>query len=662
MPDEQPVAVAPSLPTAPQRQPMQSATRAWLAALVGWTIVVSFYDLGGGAGLEPVDAWVGQTAREMYENAAAMAAEAPSKGWSLRPFIIPQFSGEVRMQKSPGAYWAVMLTAWLRGSPVDEVSLRIPNAISAVVLVLTVFWLTLRIAGERAAVFAGFACASCAIVLHASHGGSADLPVTTLMALSLACLWVGSETTRAGARRVTLWLLGYFFAGLAMLYKMPMPLVCVGLPAALYVLLRNRWRILASAWHLVGLALFLLPWLPWVIATVQIEPTAWDKWRVEFVDRVTGELPNVREQTQWWYYLMYVGVAFAFTAPFSLSIFGALSRPFRRHTGAERNGLWFVWLWFVGLLAFFTVSVGKESRYLLPAMPPLLVLLGIELAEFFDPQRPRRAWLTRMGVSATIVLVPAGVIAAAVLAQRFAARYPDRVYYWNDAWQPLLVVAVVFVAGAVIAAELYRRQKTNASFAALVATMWALWLWSWPNVLSVVSSQAPSRDFAAQLRTLPEAYRPALRQVAHQDPRIIWYSDVRFPRVIDQLEMLRNQGGRRSLETEIRLVGERMVELLEGDKPVLFVAAPGDYILFRADAEHELAKTGRTMPNPHLWIVGRVGYDLRRYALFGNIPPPWPEPALPAEIQRLLDKRRAALRTGVTAPAARATSSPAGNG
>lgn len=642
-----------ALPACPRIQP---ATWGWLVALLGWSLLVCFFHLHGGAGLEPVDAWVAQTAREMYENIARMAENADTDGWSWQPFIIPRFSGEVRMQKSPGAYWVAMLVAWLRGSPVDEVCVRIPNAAAAVLLVLTCFWLTRRIAGDRAAIFAGFATASSAFLLHFSRGGSADLPVAALMALSLACIWIGSEATPPGRRRVLLWLAGYFAAGLAMLYKMPMPLLCVGLPAFLYVLLLHRWRILTSPWHLLGLLLFCLPWLPWVLATVQIEPTALDKWRVEFLDRATGELPNVQDQTGWQYYLLYLGVAFIFALPYSLSIPGALVRPFLQRQDVRRDGMLFLWLWFIGLLAAFTAAAGKETRYLLPAMPPLMMLLGCELARFFDPDRPRNPTLARLGYLTALVLIPAGILAAAVALSWFARTWPDRIYYWQQARLPLAAAGAILLVGLLLAAVLTRR-RPNAGFAALVATMWLLWLWAWPNLMPIVASQAPSKDFAAQLQTLAPEHRAALRQVAHQDPRIIWYSDVRFPRVVDPLEMLRIQGGRRSLEAEMHMVGQRMIELLESDALALFVAAPGDYILFHADAEAELRRRGRPMPRTYLWLVGRVGHDLRRYLLFGNQPPPWSPPELPATTRQLLENRRARLAASASAPTT--TSRPA---
>jgi 4-amino-4-deoxy-L-arabinose transferase-like glycosyltransferase len=618
---------------------MAPVTWAWFIALLGWTALLSFYQLDGGGGLEPVDAWVAQPAREMYENTAAMFANRGEAGWQWRPLVIPQFCGETRLQKSPGAYWAVALTAYLRGEPVDEVSARIPNATFAVLFVITVFWLARRIAGDRAAIFAGFAAASSAAVLHWSHSAASDMGVATLCAMSLACLWVGSESEPAGWKRYALWLLGYFFAGLAMLYKMPLPLVCVGLPAFLYVLLRNRWRIFASWWHLLGLALFLLPWLPWALAVWHFEPMAIYKWRAEYFDRVTGDLPNVNDQKAWFWYLFYVGVALLLAIPYSLSVPAALARAFRRQQNVNRDGTLFALIWFVSLLVFLTVAVGKETRYFLPAMPPLFILLGVELAAFFDPDRPVRRRLGKLGFWAVCTLVPAALVGLAYVVYRelWQQHISRGIATWGEVWQPYAVAAVIFAAGAILAASLYVRRRENASFAALAGTMWLAWLWVWPYLMPVVSSQAPFKDFAAQLATLSPEHKACLRQVAQQDPRIIWYSDVRFPRIIDQLKLLEMVGGKRDLERETLILGEEMVRQLQGNQLILFVSTPRHYILFHTAARELLALEGKRAPDTHIWRMATKGRLDRRYLLYGNQPPPWEEPELPVELQRAIE-------------------------
>ncbi len=617
----------------PARPAVGPATTAWLIALLGWTSLLVFSNLGGGARFEPTDCWVAQTAREMME------------GPFPTSFIVPRFSGETRVQKSPGPYWAVMLTAWLRGQKsIDEVSTRIPNGVAALLIVVTVFWLTRRIAGDRAAVFAGFASSASLLVLYWSHRGASDLGLSALTTLSLAAFWVAAEQESPGRKRTGLWLLSYFAAGLGMLYKLPMPLAIVGIPAALYVTVQRRWRVLADRVHLWGLLVFLLPWLPWAVAMLVLEPTALAKWRVEFLDRFTGAMPNVEGQRAWYYHFIYLLPPIVYCLPFSLSLPQACVRIFRRCPGVDPQGTRFLGLWVGGLLVFFTASAGKELRYFLPAIPPLLVLLGIELASLFDPARRPNPVRDRRVCLAVWGLVPLAFIGGLAGVYQWYRRIGQlEGFAWNEVWPPYAVGAVIFSVGAATAAWLYFRRRGPASFATLVGTMWLTWLWIWAQAMPVFVSQRPFLDFAGQLR---ERIGPDLRrnlwQIGSQDSRIIWYSDIRFPRIIDQLELLRRQSNRRSLERETELVGREMIDRLSGPDRVLLVASRADYVRFLTEAPARLSAEGRSIPPVHLWLQTRVGPKNRHFVLFGNRPPPWPEPALWPPSQQLQAASRAA--------------------
>ena len=590
----------------------------WLLALLGWTALIVFFDLAGGAQLDTTGCWVSQTAREMRD---------------CGDWLVPRFSGELRMQKSPGAYWAVMLTSVLRGSPVDEVSARIPNGIWALLLVGVLFELARRIAGPRAAVFTGFATASSALVLEWSHRGGSDLGLTSLITLSLAALWIACNDEPPGARRVTLLLVGYFAAGLGMLYKMPMPLVCVGVPAFFYVLLRNRWRVLFSWWTPVGLLLFVLPWLPWAIAVYLQEPTALEKWRVEYFDRFTGALPNVEGQKHWIFYFYYLLPPLVYTIPYVFSLPVAFVRAFQRDPARNRDGMIFLLVWFISLFAFFTASVGKEVRYLLPALPPLFIMLGIELARFFDPARPRRPAWDWVGAVAVWVFLPAVAIAGIFGLHTWQQHVGY--FAWDEVWPPYVATVGVLVLGAALSAWLYLDRRPGPSFGMLVGTMWLTFAVGWYALMPLVSSELPARDFAAQLTRLSDHERAALRQLGHQDSRVIWHSDVRFPRVIDQLELLALEEGQRSLAHEEEIIFARMIEELTGPDLVLYVAAREHYVRFLSEGQQHLAAKGETMPPHHLWFQTRVGSKRNQYVLFGNQLPPWPEPELTPPSEKL---------------------------
>lgn len=652
---------APLPPTTASPQPLSRAGWIWLAALLAATTLVCSANLSGGAGFEPTDCWVAQTAREM------------SEGGTWREKIVPRFSGETRMQKSPGPYWAVIAAAAARGAPIDEAAARLPNVFWAVVLVATIFWLTRRVAGERAAVFAGFSAASSVLILYWSHRGASDLGVAACTAASLACLWVAAADQPAGLKRSLLWIGCYFFAGLGMLYKMPMTLVTVGLPAFVYVLLTARWRMLLKPIHGLGLLAFALPWAPWAIAVLLLEPTAWDKWRVEFLDRFTGDLPNVENQrTDLGLYFLYPLAALVYCAPFSFSLFPALGKAlvalrYPPRGGVNRDGVVFLLVWFLAHLAFFTASAGKEMRYFLPALPPLFVLLGVELAALFDPRRTHPPRRTRTAVAAICTLIPAGMGAGAYgLYYWWKHKGSSEGIAWDAAWPAYAIFAAIFCTGAIAAALLYLRRRPHAAFAAIVLMMWASWSYGWPALGPLLVSQAPFRDFAAQLRaTLSAEQIASIRHIGAQDPRHTWYGDVRFPRIIDQLELLRLQGGRRSLDREIWLTAVEMIRRLSAAEPAFLVMTLEDYALFSVAADRVAARLGVPTPPHHIWLRTRKGREHQHYLLISNRPPDGPPPqfTISDKLRQRLEQRLRRIEAGIgdllPAAAPRATSAPA---
>ncbi len=84
--------------------------------------------------------------------------------------------------------------------------------------------------------------------------------------------------------------------------------------------------------------------------------------------------------------------------------------------GLGRDALWseprqrFLTAWALGTLAFFSLSVNKLPAYILPSIPPLAVLLGIQWR-----QEPRRGLL--LAAAGTLLMVPlAGTLIAPALA------------------------------------------------------------------------------------------------------------------------------------------------------------------------------------------------------------------------------------------------------
>ncbi|HEY3242246.1 MAG TPA: glycosyltransferase family 39 protein, partial [Phycisphaerae bacterium] len=235
--------------------------RRWWLALLTTSALLFDFDLAGGSRLSQPDCWVAQTAREMLA----------SGDW-----LVPHFAGEIRLQKTPGPYWLAAAIARLRGTDVDALCIRLPNAAAALMIVLTMTWWCRRNFGERPAIYAGFTTACSLFLLYWSHQGSSDLGVAALCTLAIAALWEADRAERErepGAsnrkseigNRKSLWLLFYAACGLGMLYKGPLPVGVVGFPLIAYALFWRRWRLPLQMRLPIGIPIFAALWLPWVI-------------------------------------------------------------------------------------------------------------------------------------------------------------------------------------------------------------------------------------------------------------------------------------------------------------------------------------------------------------------------------------------------------------
>lgn len=581
----------------------------WLAALLGWTLILGFYDLGGGAAFEPIDAWVGQTAREMLA----------SGDW-----LVPRFSGEIRLNKSPGAYWAVMLTSCAFSRPVDEFCTRFPGGVAGVVMTFAIVWLACRTVGRRAAIYAGFAAASSIFFLSWTHRGSSDFGLAAICALSLAAFWEGTLHPHT-LKRGLFWMLAYLLAGVGMLYKMPMPLIGVGLPAVLFALLRGRWRVLFSPWHLLGIVLFAAVWAPWAYLMMGESAGSLDRWRIEFIDRFLGEAPNVQGVDPVKEFLVNLLVPLAFTFPFLLSIPAAVFRTLRERTSVSADAAFFLLIWPIAVYGVLLASSGKEVRYFLPALPPIFVMLGLELAVVFD-HRIRELFDANRAAIVAIWLLGPIAMASGVWALLKNLAEDDSIGVRELApW--IIAVAALFGLGIVVSAALYWTCRRGSAFGCLVATMWLVFIVAWPTLMPRLITADHARELAGDLLKLTKEEQAVLRFVGSQDPRVIWYGGIPIPRLVGQEEMQSLLAGRRALDEEERIYAARMIEKLLGDAPILLVIREPDFERFLRLAVNRDPRKEAILGHLNVWIhSGAADRKSRQFLVLGNRPPSWPPP------------------------------------
>lgn len=439
--------------------------------------------LCAGLGLAPVsrtqEARVLETAREML-------------GGETHNWLVPRVNGHVRLQKPPLAYW---LTAFaFQVFDVSEGTGRIPGALAGWLAIgvtgATASWLF----GRRAGFFAGATLLGSYLFFRHSRLAETDVLVTLFVTAAVCALWRGfalsSRMTLDGVPgpdgpspltlRAALW---YHAAatvtGLAVVSKGP--------PAAYPILFFVALACVERKWK--PLLHFLLSGAPLTTAAVALPWFAYVA-RDPMVEQLTRDLQNSAGggRGHGGLFITYLPKLFVATAPWSALWVVALVAAAR--TWREDHRLRGLVIWVAAILLPLFGWGNKQFHYLMPVMPPLMILVGWLLDESLKatPAVGRKiASLTRLLLGVTAVT--------------FAAAAPGLIFVGK--WErgrliPADFAAAAFVLSTIAVAGLVYRRRGSAAGATAFAIGNALALFV------LVGLWAPSLN-SENIRAIPPA-------------------------------------------------------------------------------------------------------------------------------------------------------------
>ena len=359
------------LPTAVYNR---SVTMLRVALLVALCVLTFFVGLGRPAIMDSDEAFYAEAAREMVEGG----------GW-----VTPLYNGEFRFEKPVLYYWLAAIAYLVAG--VGESAARFPSALAGLVLVLTTFACARRWHGEPTALLAGAITATSFGYIAVARQALPDLLLACFVTLGtwaalVALVECGAEV-RSSKRW---WLLGSGAAlACAFLTKGPigiaLPVMVVG-PLALFRVWSSRStplfrqqlsRLVADVAFLA--AVFLLFAVPWFAAMTTVHG-------VDYLDRFfIGEnlqrfaTDRYNDPRPIWYYIPIVIAGLLPWSPFMLLWCRPLLRLGRHMRRIQPVNLWLA-VWAAVPLLFFSISIGKQPRYILPVLPPLAIFLALSIA------------------------------------------------------------------------------------------------------------------------------------------------------------------------------------------------------------------------------------------------------------------------------------------
>lgn len=377
--------------------------------------------------------------------------------------VTPRLDGVPFLDKPPLFYWLEAAAFAVLG--VHVWSARVVTALLGFAGCALVYVAGSRLYGRRAGLLGALVLAASPLHFGASQYVNHDLAVATSITAALLAFAVGDRLE--GRARLRWLLAGYLAMGLAVLTKgligLVLPLGAVGV----FVAAAGRWRELPRYALPAGLAVVAIVAVPWHLVAQGRNPDLLHYlFVVQHFQRFAGSGFNNPTGPAF-----YPAIVLGGLLPWTPLLPGAVARAwaaFRRDRREGRTDLLLL-AWPALVVVFFSIPRSKIAGYVLPALPPLALLVGRELDLVLRAEGARRRALQ---LSAAIAALFGVGLAAAPLV---AARLREPVSLPAPLVATLLAAAALALAAAWVAFSAARADRPARAVGALVAFSAALY-------------------------------------------------------------------------------------------------------------------------------------------------------------------------------------------
>jgi len=359
-------------------------------------------------------------------------------------WVTPHLNGIKYFEKPPLQYWASALAFRVFGE--NEYTARLYIALAGFGTIALLGVIGKRLWGWDMALASMIALACSPYFMALGGIVTLDMGLTLWTTLTLVA-FLGAEGARDRPATQRRWMLFAWAAmALAVLSKGLVGIIFAGAAVFIVIVLRRDLKVLDRLHLIPGLLIFLAIAAPWFVAvSMANEEFAQFFFIHEHFARFLTRTHRRVEPA--WYFLPIVGAGFLL---WMFALPAAIVRAWREEAGKDFQPLRIALLWAAFVVLFFSASGSKLPTYVLPAFPPLALVLGryLQLA----PERRLALWAA--------LFIPVSMALMYV-----AWRIPDTA---KDAWTRTMYVeampwavaaAGVMLAGAILTVVLLLKRR-----------------------------------------------------------------------------------------------------------------------------------------------------------------------------------------------------------
>ncbi len=400
---------------------------------------IFLFNLGGRDLWDPDETRYAVVAREMRE----------SGNW-----ILPHFNGKIYAEKPPLFFWLVNLSIFFLGED-SELTNRLPSALSGFFTMVITFLFGKRLFNGRVGFLSALILSTCFLFPQLSRWMMMDSLFTLFFLLSLFSFYRGYEDIEGQQKY---YMLAGFFIGLGLMTKGPAIYLSI-LIFLFYSFIQKKPK---KVWNRDLLYSFIISL---AVVSIWLIPACWiggevyrDKILFEQnIGRLAGDRRHFHPQSILFYFIRFP-LEFI---PWTVFLPVAFVWGFRNEETNEK-AFQFLFVWFVTVFVFFTLSKGKKDNYILPLYPAASLMVGVLWDLRLDSGgRDKKLFIPLIFLTSLFLTAFVGVL----------CRIPDRFSPDFSPYHSLSLLASSYLlAGFLLSTLFLIKRKRWISFVCLTAT------------------------------------------------------------------------------------------------------------------------------------------------------------------------------------------------